>query len=76
MTDSDGPNNHLYAASLREIKSAEIARGNLNRLLLLPIAQLFSRYPVLKIHATVARQIAKNPKVIAKLTSTLTSDVP
>ena len=38
--------------------------------------QLFSRYPVLKIHATIARQIAKNPKVIARLTLTLTSEVP
>jgi hypothetical protein len=38
--------------------------------------QLFSRYPVLKIHATTARQIAKNPKVIARLTLTLTSEVP
>jgi hypothetical protein len=38
--------------------------------------QLFSRYPVLKIHATTARQIAKNPKVIVRLTLTLTSEVP
>src|ERR1700692_3240214 len=37
--------------------------------------QLFSRYPVLNIHATTARQVAKKPSVIAKLTPTLTSEV-
>ena len=37
--------------------------------------QLFSRYPVLNIHATTARQVAKNPSVIARLTPTPTSEV-
>src|SRR5712692_11869612 len=36
--------------------------------------QLFSRYPVLKIHPTTTRQITKNPSVIVRLTPTLTSD--
>lgn len=43
---------------------------------LAPAPQLFSRYPVLKIHAAIPRQIAKNASVIAKLTSTLTSAEP
>ena len=37
-------------------------------------AQFFSLYPVLKIQPTIARQITKNPSVIARLTATLTSD--
>ena len=36
--------------------------------------QFLSRYPVLKIQPTTARQIMRNPKVIARLTATLTSD--
>ena len=38
--------------------------------------QLFSRYPVRKIHPTTTRQMTKNPRVIARLTPTPTSDVP
>jgi hypothetical protein len=38
------------------------------------LPQLFSRYPVLKIHPTTARQMRKNPSVIARLTPTPTSD--
>lgn len=38
--------------------------------------QLFSRYPVLKIQATTPRQMKKKASVIARLTSTPTSDVP
>ena len=37
-------------------------------------AQLFNRYPVLNIQPTTARHSVKNPSVIARLTSTLTSD--
>lgn len=39
-------------------------------------AQLFNRYPVRKIHATMPRQITRKPSVIARLTSTLTSEIP
>jgi len=38
--------------------------------------QLFSRYPVLKIHPTRARQTSRNPSVIPRLTSGLTSATP
>ncbi len=38
--------------------------------------QLFRRYPVLKIHATMARQIVMNTSVIARLIPTPTSDTP
>jgi hypothetical protein len=38
-------------------------------------SQLFSRYPVLKIHTTPARQATKNASVIARLTPTPTSEV-
>jgi hypothetical protein len=38
--------------------------------------QFFSRYPVLKIHATIAIAIARKPSVIATLRPTLTSPAP
>ena len=37
---------------------------------------VLSRYPVLKIHHTVPRQIARKRTVIARLTPTLTSAIP
>jgi hypothetical protein len=41
-----------------------------------PNVQFFSRYPVLKIHATIANEIARKPSVIARLRPTLTSPAP
>jgi len=38
-------------------------------------AQLFSRYPVLKIQTTAARSTTKNASVIARLMPTLTSEL-
>ena len=38
--------------------------------------QFFSRYPVLNIQEMTKRHIAKNPMVIEKLVTTLTSAVP
>jgi hypothetical protein len=38
--------------------------------------QFFSRYPVLKIHATTPIESARKPSVIAMLVPTLTSPVP
>ena len=40
------------------------------------LAQLFSRYPVLNIQATMAMHAARKTNVIARLTPTLTSAVP
>jgi hypothetical protein len=37
---------------------------------------VLSRYPVLKIHHTVARQIARKKPVMPRLTPTLTSAIP
>jgi hypothetical protein len=37
---------------------------------------VLSRYPVLKIHHTVARQMARKHTIMARLTSTLTSAIP
>ena len=37
--------------------------------------QLFSRYPVLKIHQTIPRQTSRNSAVMARLTPTLTSAI-
>jgi hypothetical protein len=37
---------------------------------------VFNRYPVLKIHATMARKIARNSAVMPRLTSTSTSARP
>jgi len=37
---------------------------------------VFSRYPVLKIHATMATHIAMNTTVIIRLIGTLTSAMP
>ena len=38
-----------------------------------PYRYVFSRYPVLKIHATIAMKRPRNTIVIARLTPTLTS---
>ena len=40
------------------------------------LIQVLSRYPVLKIHATMASDIARNARVMARLTSTLISALP
>ena len=39
-------------------------------------SQVFSRYPVLNIHQTMARQRKKKPSVAARLTATAMSAVP
>jgi hypothetical protein len=38
--------------------------------------QLFNRYPVLKIHATITRKMARNSAVMPRLTATSTSAKP
>jgi hypothetical protein len=38
--------------------------------------QVLSRYPVLKIHATIARNTTRNTMVMPRLTPTLTSAIP
>jgi hypothetical protein len=42
----------------------------------LPTRQFFNRYPVLKIQEMTTRHAARNPRVIKKLVTTLTSAVP
>src|SRR5712692_6558453 len=60
---------HLARADAVDVPGGDFHRGG-------SAGYVFSRYPVLKIHATIASDTARNTMVMARLTPTLTSASP